>query len=147
MILGKLKEKQEISQERSVTMVPEPRNANRSGCFPAQLRTITERKPTSLCFPIYDKLPSFSPTQLSNQVSVEIPRLNPGLNIHTSSSPSVPIQISIQVPFQVLRRGLLLHSLNRIITLSIVFCGGSVSSLPSSSFVSSSSLLKQDYHS
>jgi hypothetical protein len=58
MILGKLKEKQEISQERSVTMVPEPRNTNRSRWFPAKLRAITERKPTStsLSFPIYDKL-------------------------------------------------------------------------------------------
>jgi hypothetical protein len=48
MILGKLKEKQETSQERSVTMVPEPRNTNRSDWFPAQLRAITERKPTYL---------------------------------------------------------------------------------------------------
>lgn len=63
MILGKLKEKQENSQERSVTMVPETRNTNRSGWFPAQLRAITERKPTSLCFPILRQsfLPSFLP--------------------------------------------------------------------------------------
>lgn len=63
MILGKLKEKQEISQERSVTMVPETRNTNRSGWFPAQLRAITERKPTSLCFPMLRQsfLPSFLP--------------------------------------------------------------------------------------
>ncbi len=69
MILGKLKEKQEISQERSVTMVPETRNTNRSGWFPAQLRAITERKPTSLCFPILRQsfLPSFLPPQRSFQ--------------------------------------------------------------------------------
>jgi len=110
MILGKLKEKQEISQERSVTMVPEPRNTNRSGWFSCTTQS-DDRTKTYLS--LFSNLRQasfllFSPTQLSNQVSVEIPRLNPGVYIHTSSSPNVKIQISIQVPFQVLRRGLFL---------------------------------------
>jgi len=112
MILGKLKEKQEISQERRVTMVPEPRISNRSGWFSCTTQSDYRTKTyLSLFSNLRQALTSFSPTQLSNQVSVEIPRLNPGLYIHTSSSPSVPIQISIQVPFQVLRRGLFLSIL------------------------------------
>lgn len=134
-------------------MVPEPRNANRSGWFPAQLRAITERKTYLSLFSYLRQASSLLPhaafkpgisrdptTQSRSQHTYILfskcsdPDLNP------SPIPSVKKRASSSLlkqdyhsqycllwvafrPSLLLHLFLLLHSLNKIITLSIVFCG------------------------
>ncbi len=89
MILGKLKRSSKKSVKRGALPWCQSRviPINPAGFLHNSERLQSENLPLSLCFQSTTSFPSFSPTQLSNQVSVEIPRLNPGLNIHTSSSP------------------------------------------------------------